>query len=68
MASLPLPEAAGSTKDHAARLRDALLFEDRIEVQLHAAHGRLWTRVSAQVYNDRDDIDRLGDAVAARIR
>ncbi len=68
MASLPLPEAAGSTKDHAARLRDALLFEDRIEVQLHAAHGRLWTRVSAQVYNDRDDIDRLGEAVAARIR
>jgi prepilin-type N-terminal cleavage/methylation domain-containing protein len=45
-----------------------LLFEDRIEVQLHAAHGRLWTRVSAQVYNDRDDIDRLGEAVAARIR
>jgi isopenicillin-N epimerase len=44
-----------------------LLFEDGIEVQLHASQGRLWTRVSAQVYNDGDDIDRLGEKVAARI-
>lgn len=67
MVTLPLPAGLGSTRDDAARLRDALLFEDGIEVQLHATRGRLWTRVSAQVYNDRDDIDRLGDKVAARI-
>ena len=29
--------------------------------------GRLWMRVSAQVYNDEDDIDRLGEAIAARV-
>jgi len=66
MVTVPLPEGLGATKEDAARLRDALLFEDRIEVQLHASRGRLWTRVSAQIYNDRDDIERLASAVIAR--
>ena len=38
----PMPRASGI----------ALLFDDRIEVQVHAAHGRLWARISAQVYNE----------------
>lgn len=67
MATVPLPESLGETVEHAACLRDALLFEDRIEVQLHAWQGRLWTRISAQIYNDMADIERLGEAVAARV-
>ena len=55
------------TADEAARLRTALLVEDRIEVQLHAWRGRLWVRVSAQVYNDRSDVMRLADAVCRRL-
>ncbi len=66
MVTLPLPGSLGSTATDAARLRDALLFEDRIEVQMHAWRGRLWTRVSTQVYNDASDLERLGSAVAAR--
>ncbi|HEY2907467.1 MAG TPA: aminotransferase class V-fold PLP-dependent enzyme [Vicinamibacterales bacterium] len=66
MVTVPLPEAAGASDADAMRLRLALLVEDRIEVQLHAWRGRLWTRVSAQVYNDRSDIARLADAVARR--
>jgi len=66
MATIPLPGRMGSTPDDAARWRDALLFEDRIEIQLHAWRGRLWVRVSAQVYNDRSDVERLARAVAAR--
>jgi isopenicillin-N epimerase len=66
MATVPLPPSLGRTTDDAARLRDALLFDDRIEVQVHAAHDQLWTRVSVQVYNEWDDIERLGDAVARR--
>jgi isopenicillin-N epimerase len=66
MATVPLPESAGATDADAARLRLALLIDDRIEVQLHAWRGRLWTRVSTQVYNDRADIERLADAVARR--
>jgi len=65
MATVPLPAAAGSTVADAARLRDTLLFEHRIEVQLHAAHGRLWTRISAQVYNDMGDVKRLGEAIGS---
>ena len=66
MVTVPLPARFGSTSADAARLRDALLFEDRIEVQLHAWGGRLWTRVSAQIYNDTTDIERLAEAVARR--
>jgi isopenicillin-N epimerase len=68
MVTVPLPEAAGATDGDAARLRLALLVDDRIEVQLHAWRGRLWTRVSAQVYNDRSDIMRLAEAVSRQIR
>lgn len=67
MITLPLPDRLGSTATDAATLRDALLFEDRIEVQVHAGHGRLWTRVSAQVYNTMGDVERLADAVASRV-
>jgi len=66
MATVPLPQALGATRDDAALLRDALLFQDGIEVQLHAWRGRLWTRISCQVYNDLDDVERLGAAVLAR--
>lgn len=66
MATVPLPASFGTNKEDAARLRDALLFEDRIEVQVHAWRGRLWVRVSAQVYNDMSDIERLAEAVTAR--
>jgi isopenicillin-N epimerase len=68
MVTVPLPEAAGATDSDAARLRLALLVDDRIEVQLHAWRGRLWVRVSAQVYNDRSDIVRLAEAVSRRLR
>jgi isopenicillin-N epimerase len=66
MVTVPLPERAGRTKEDAGRLRDALLFEDHIEVQLHAWRDRLWVRVSAQVYNDISDIERLASALTAR--
>ena len=45
----------------AMALRDALLFEDQIEVQMHAYRGRVWARISGQIYNDLEDIDRLRD-------
>jgi isopenicillin-N epimerase len=67
MATVPLPEAAGSTPGEAQALRDALFFEDDIEVQMHAYRGRVWARISGQIYNDLNDIDRLGETVARRI-
>lgn len=67
MIAVPLPPALGSTATDAARLRDALLFDDRIEVQVHAWHGRLWTRISAQIYNDMTDVERLAGAIDRRL-
>jgi isopenicillin-N epimerase len=68
MVTLPVPASLGSDGEAALRVRDALLFEDQIEVQVHAAHGRVWVRISAQVYNTPDEYTRLGDAVARRAK
>jgi isopenicillin-N epimerase len=68
MVTIPLPEPLGGTVEEAARLRDDLLYQERIEIQLHPARGRLWVRLSAQVYNDWSDIERLAEAVAVRAR
>lgn len=67
MVAVPLPGEAGATEADAEAVRLALLVEDRIEVPLAAWDGRLWVRVSAQIYNDRADIDRLADAVMRRV-
>jgi isopenicillin-N epimerase len=67
MVTVPLPEPAGTTAGEAAALRLALLEEDGIEVQLHEAEGRLWARVSTQVYNDLQDVERLAEAVSRRL-
>ena len=67
LVTVPLPERAGTTEDDARRLRLSLLVDDRIEVQVHAWRGRLWARVSTQVYNERADIERLAEAVLRHI-
>jgi isopenicillin-N epimerase len=66
MATVPLPPSFGTTPAEALTLRDALLVEDQIEVQMHAWRGRVWGRISAQIYNDLSDIDRLAEAVTRR--
>jgi isopenicillin-N epimerase len=66
MASLVLPESLGGGEAEADALRDALWLEDRIEVHMARRDGRLWVRLSAQVYNELADYERLAVAVAAR--
>jgi isopenicillin-N epimerase len=68
MATVPLPESAGSTAEDAARLRDRLLFDDHIEAQIHAGRGRIWVRLSAQIYIEMADVERLARAIDARVR
>lgn len=67
MGTITLPASLGSTPDDAAVLRDALLFEDHIEVGLSAARGRLHVRVAAAVYNDIDDYEALAAAIERRM-
>jgi isopenicillin-N epimerase len=66
MVSVPLPQSLGSTADEAKALRDALLFQDNIEVQVYARRDRLHVRVSAQIYNEMTDVERLIDAIDRR--
>lgn len=66
MVSVPLPERFGGTAAEAARLRDVLLFEERIELHIAARGDRLAARVAIQIYNDLADVDRLGEAIAKR--
>lgn len=63
MATVTLPQALGTTREDALRIRDALLFDHDIEIPVHAYRERLRARISAQVYVDMDDIERLATAV-----
>jgi isopenicillin-N epimerase len=63
MATVALPESVGRTADESLDVRDRLLFTHGIEVQLHSFRDRLYVRISAQIYNTMDDIDRLAAAV-----
>lgn len=65
MATVALPAWTGRTADDAATVRDRLFFEHAIEVQAHAVRERLYVRISAQVYNTLDEIERLAAAVLA---
>lgn len=65
MATVALPARLGADDAAAARVRDALLFEHRIEAQIVVGAGRLWVRISAQVYNDDSDIAWLASAIDA---
>jgi isopenicillin-N epimerase len=64
MITVPLPAGLGPASfDNAQRLRDALLFSHRIEVPVIARGGALWARLSMQVYNDDEDVERFAAAV-----
>jgi isopenicillin-N epimerase len=63
MVTVLTPERCGTTKADASRLRDHLLFEHNIEVQVHARMDRVWIRFCAQAYTDMSDVEKLGAAV-----
>jgi isopenicillin-N epimerase len=66
MVTVQLPPSFGSTMNQAVHLRNQLLFEDRIEVQVHASEGRIHLRISGQIYNGDRDLETLLRALATR--
>ncbi len=66
MLTLPLPTRFGTTPEAARALKDALLYDEHIETQVHAFRGRLWLRLAAQVYNEASDFERLRTAIEQR--
>lgn len=61
MVTLPLPIADAATADNARRWHQLLWQAHRIEVPVQAFNGRLWVRISAQVYNELLDYEALAD-------
>jgi isopenicillin-N epimerase len=67
MAALSLGEAP--TDPHVApKLRQILAREYGIVVPVHAFAGKIWLRISAQVYNQIDDYQRCAEAFPAAAR
>jgi isopenicillin-N epimerase len=62
MVTLALPAQLGGAADDAARVFAALEAAG-IEAPVYALGSHLETRVSAQIYCDRDDVDRLADTI-----
>ena len=68
MVTVPLPGGLGpASVDNAQRLRDALFFGRRIEAPVIARGGALWARLSMQVYNDDEDVERFAEAVESLV-
>ncbi len=67
MTLTPLPASAGTTKEAGDALRARLLDRHAIEVPVVPVGERLWLRLSAQVYNDLDDFERLRRALAVEL-
>ena len=68
MTTVRMPRVLGGDTAAANRLRDRLLFDHAIEVQVVAWRERLWMRISIQVYNEVEDLELLADAIAAIAR
>jgi isopenicillin-N epimerase len=63
MATVALPVDGPATPSAAADLRHTLRGDYRIEVHIMPFNGRLWVRLSAYLYNEISDYERLADAV-----
>ncbi|GLI62374.1 hypothetical protein VaNZ11_004993, partial [Volvox africanus] len=59
----PLRPEYGCTSEDAARVQRWLRYERNIEVPVVAALGSLWVRISAQIYNEKMDYEKLGDSI-----
>lgn len=65
MVNVGLPRSFGTTKDEAVSLQVRLLGTHGIEVPVFPDDDGLRMRISAQIYNDASDIDRLVSALRA---
>lgn len=64
MAAIRLPARFPATAEAASAVHDRLWQKDRIEVPVHPLGGGLWVRISAQIYNEIHDFQRLATAIA----
>jgi isopenicillin-N epimerase len=68
MATIALPTSLQGDIDTAKALNVRLWERHRIEVPIFAFAGRLWVRISAQVYNEMSEYEQLAAALRAELR
>ena len=68
MVAVALPVETPATVSAAHTLRQALQQDYKIEVQVSPFNGRLWARISAYLYNEIGDYEKLAEAVPAVLR
>jgi isopenicillin-N epimerase len=68
MRCVRLPDGFGCDTEAAHALRWRLYDEYRVQVPVRVRPDGLWVRISAQVYNEMADYERLADAVEAERR
>ncbi|KAL6061598.1 putative L-cysteine desulfhydrase 1 isoform X2 [Balamuthia mandrillaris] len=73
MALVGLPEnllqtvegsSSASTSTDAKTIQDKLHYEHKIEVPVKCVQGKLYVRISAHIYNELEDYQRLADAIS----
>jgi isopenicillin-N epimerase len=68
MALVELPEGIDATKEAAEAVQARLYERSRIEVPFVPWNGRVYVRLSAQVYNRPSDYEHLADALPDVLR
>ncbi len=61
VATVALPSSAKATPAAADKIRRTLRTEHNLETYVKAIDGRFWVRVSAYVYNDLSEFERLAE-------
>lgn len=64
MATIALPTNEPATQEVGERIHDRLIDNYRIEVPIMVFADKLWVRISAQVYNEAGDYEKLRDAIS----
>lgn len=66
MASIQLPnmQRFPCQSQSASKLHSHLLEDRKIEVPINFWEGKLWVRISAQIYNTETDYAALGHAIS----
>lgn len=63
LATVRLPDGLGTSQQDANELRARLVDEHRVQVPIRAMAGGLWCRISAQIYNDIGEYERLAEVI-----
>ncbi len=67
MVSMCLPGDLPATPENAARVRNRLWHDHRVEVLVVTHTGQLWLRISVHAYNDEGDFTGLPEALRATL-